>query len=1232
MIFLLTTLFAGILTNASYDLLKYIAKNQDDEEELNNYLNLASLDTQKYFDGEYEGVHQSLTQWRSNFKPWSLAAESHDKKFLIESFLKTDFKFSESDNAYEIAEAILKKFAENLHKYILKCCSPGEILIREDISSLKEDVYEIKDLITHHKNEDLVIDDLIKTMLDSKKYETALETARYTASSKKELTLRERFDLKYVEAFCESKLGNVSKAIDILENLMRHDSLPSRVLTLLILHLLQIPNRHKEGLILYEKHRENLTDKDKYLIKIHIAGITNDVNLIKSVSAQVNELQVELLVPLAQQLIEFNEIDSAKNVLVLIQTHDSDNPFALLIEARLYLENSINEVSNDTLDKFKARLYQLRHSLSPKNNRTEYGLCLYELCHISFIQRDYENVLKICSDFDNLGINEKKSGIDLKAQAYNKLGLYEEEKSCYENLLKIDESHYRARIRIASYCINLPQLDIEKINDLLEPLLEQHDDHDSRAQAIDLLCVAAHRTGADDALQKYSELIERDTTTHYAYAVLNAVEKFRLNKMEQGYRSLKVVYDSTPISNRKVIGWNLACMAHDMQDWDVVIEILHDQIISIHDKSIWRRLIDAFFYTGKIKQALDLIENYSTLYGVEPQLQRFKASVEHEALDVKKAINSLSLIESPDFNDLLSLLELNVYVNNESESDKYLKLSLDYELTIRQESKDIKSRLRFAHILSKLNRTTEAIDVAYHSIRLAWQSPDHLHSYISIFLDTKSEEEIIYESVVDKCGVILKDDHDNEKMIIMDSSIHGLHDYEVAGTIHPYWNVLIDTKIGDSATLGNTSWKVTAICSRYSIQARMVFARLTQDFEGTTSIRSVSVMNENGEYDFSYFFKELDSMSMLKEYYAEIYSVGGMTLHQLCSLIGKDIVTTWLCIQDDQNLDVVCADKDLETISKEINSLSSQSTLILSITSLLNLNKYNLLVPLEKAFNNIIVSSDTIFDLHKFGSSKISYNQIVPIKRGRYQIFNAGSSDIERINNLINEAKFYAERFNKKYDYSRIKQRVYDAKKVREIDNILGTSTTTTSFIAYEEDGLQIEEDATTRAMIRKYLPAVKVASALSVAAHLKNVECITQEEWFCYLLDASYKHEDVRWTMIYLEITKSVDGWIAWIINTIDSRCYQYLVTFIENIKLTNLDYIKKLHLFMQLVEAAMSCSNNMRRAAIIDTISIEIMSHYKIYKDHFEILIVESMNGLLLERVINMMKPHGLFIDYTH
>ena len=94
-----------------------------------------------------------------------------------------------------------------------------------------------------------------------------------------------------------------------------------------------------------------------------------------------------------------------------------------------------------------------------------------------------------------------------------------------------------------------------------------------------------------------------------------------------------------------------------------------------------------------------------------------------------------------------------------------------------------------------------------------------------------------------------------EKMIIMDSSIHGLHDYEVAGTIHPYWNVLIDTKIGDSATLGNTSWKVTAICSRYSIQARMVFARLTQDFEGTTSIRSVSVMNENGEYDFSYFFE-----------------------------------------------------------------------------------------------------------------------------------------------------------------------------------------------------------------------------------------------------------------------------------------------------------------------------------------------------------------------------------------
>lgn len=234
-------------------------------------------------------------------------------------------------------------------------------------------------------------------------------------------------------------------------------------------------------------------------------------------------------------------------------------------------------------------------------------------------------------------------------------------------------------------------------------------------------------------------------------------------------------------------------------------------------------LINAYYYSGNYKKALELCNQLLDKYGALKYISEMSAWIHENIGNLAESCRICEeyLTKFPDDKVMQLRLAYNRYLQrNYDEVDKFLDKNIsieDLDLCLKQENSTYnmnkstsKSNINEEFILNHCfdlarlykfrQRFDDFINIIYET-RRKFYNAIKVHTFYSIsYMEIKRDESPNLEKVTDGCGVLIRYDNGKEKWYILDDRIDADFAKDELNSSQEFYNTLINKKLGDKIT------------------------------------------------------------------------------------------------------------------------------------------------------------------------------------------------------------------------------------------------------------------------------------------------------------------------------------------------------------------------------------------------------------------------------------------------
>ena len=510
--------------------------------------------------------------------------------------------------------------------------------------------------------------------------------------------------------------------------------------------------------------------------------------------------------------------------------------------------------------------------------------------------------------------------------------------------------------------------------ELLDQIIEQDLDSKRKSKAQQTKISLYIKSGKlQEAKLLCEQIIEGEPNNiinlvQYIYILNSANEKDpQIGNIINRYR------ESLDIDSLDVISlYSLARLYADFKYFRDAASIYEKLADTTLDNELTGRLLYAYFYSGNLKSALTLCEQIMARSGKNLSIAKMTSYIYEYVGDLDKArqvCQSILKYFPDNISIQLRLAVINRRTYNFEDLDSFLDSDINLDdLTLN----DCKELIRLYKLRNKLQCAAEILYKTRRNFyQDSWVHVYYFSSYIKGISSVSGEFNFL--SVINNCGVLLKDQFDSENWYIIDDMPDSESNRNEISSQHPLYKKLLGKKAGDEIIVrkgfqgkGKITKTIVAITDKY-FAAKEHSARIIEesdDLEDFMSfkITNVDEINEQSEIFILYSQTIQNNESHFKELYS-YYSLGKLTFGGLAKVANnQNPIDLWLNLAFKKDYSIFCYRNPRENYKSSFSYLEKGGLIIIDIISLLTLYHLGIADEAVKALGKFGISQST-FDL-----------------------------------------------------------------------------------------------------------------------------------------------------------------------------------------------------------------------------------------------------------------------------
>jgi tetratricopeptide (TPR) repeat protein len=311
-----------------------------------------------------------------------------------------------------------------------------------------------------------------------------------------------------------------------------------------------------------------------------------------------------------------------------------------------------------------------------------------------------------------------------------------------------------------------------------------------------------------------------------------------------------------------------------------------------------QQLLKAYYFAGNYRDALNLCQQLLNKYGPLERVSEIAACIYDDIGDMNgvRQVCEAYLTVSPD--DVVMQLRL-ALANYTTQEYEKLDEFLDSEPSI--EGLSLASLKRLAQLYKVRNRINKFLEVIYE-IRHRFYQNGQIHAFyqISYFEATKIQGIQSFETVIDGCGVLVRNEFGKEQWYIFEDRLDAdFAQYEINSS-QPLYRALIGKRLGEEVpqvedSFGHSTLKILAITDKYCAAGKQSFSIL-ENHPDVKSFRMIAVPMDGDNPSPDWVQKFIEELQQHQNYFERIkaeYISGKFPFGAVAVLINRNPIELW---------------------------------------------------------------------------------------------------------------------------------------------------------------------------------------------------------------------------------------------------------------------------------------------------------------------------------------------------
>jgi len=312
-----------------------------------------------------------------------------------------------------------------------------------------------------------------------------------------------------------------------------------------------------------------------------------------------------------------------------------------------------------------------------------------------------------------------------------------------------------------------------------------------------------------------------------------------------------------------------------------------------------RRLLQAYYFAGNYREALNLCEQLLDKYGPLEIVSEMAAYIYDDIGDMDGARRTCEAYLNSSPENVVMQLRL-AAVNYATGEYEKLDVFLDSQPDIK--NLNLASLKKLSQLYKVRNRIDKFLEIIYET-RHRFYDNGQVHAFyqISYLEATKIQPGIQnFETIQDGCGVLLKNEFGNEQWYIVENRPDAVFAQDELNSSQPLYQALIGKNFGDEIiqtedSFGRNAKRIAAITDKYCAAGKQSFSVL-ENYTDIKSFRMVAIPMDGDKLSDNWVQQFIEGLQRHQDHFDLIkseYIAGKFPFGAVAVLVNRNPIELW---------------------------------------------------------------------------------------------------------------------------------------------------------------------------------------------------------------------------------------------------------------------------------------------------------------------------------------------------
>lgn len=435
--------------------------------------------------------------------------------------------------------------------------------------------------------------------------------------------------------------------------------------------------------------------------------------------------------------------------------------------------------------------------------------------------------------------------------------------------------------------------------------------------------------------------------------------------------------------------FELAQMFYSFEHFAEAAELFEKIVDKKIDSSLTRRLLNCYYRSGKLNEALEICKELRSVYGPLRFIVEFESSIYEEIGDLSKSKEIVTeyLKTHPDDIEIkIRFAVINFRTNNYSDLDEFL----NSKINIKELQFD--SLLQLINLYEARNLNEKALELAYEIRRDHFNNERAHLAYVGLFFRSEREPNpFIATEAKENTVVVIKNELGQLQNYILEEREGSELSRGEINSKHTLYKLFLGKKVGNVVEVPRNGFppeklEVVEIKNKYVHALHETLNNFGIMFPSSSALKGFVTTGEAKE-DIKNILDQVAKQSEYQNSIIKYYKEGKMTIGGLAELSGKDPLKTWggMISKPDVGIRSSLGTKEERMFSLRAIHKNPRPKLIIDVISLLTIHGIEMADIVSRVYGKFGISRSSIDLLRESVEEKKSFES-----KGFMSIFKEG--------------------------------------------------------------------------------------------------------------------------------------------------------------------------------------------------------------------------------------------------